>query len=204
MLLKDQQLGALPTALGSLFHTPRLFLPSAPLLWAGRTKGVQTLLMHLALQTLPPSLQPSFGHSLTVLYPDIVALKRAPAAPCEATQHRAEGSPFPLLTGSAGPDAPQGMVAFLAARAHCQLRLNLLSSRSPRSLPSLSFPGLYRIAPLQVQVLPLAVVELHAVGDCPALEFANSGLPGHLCSFQLTRTKQIKPKNSHTITSISC
>lgn len=43
MLLKDQQLGALPTALGSLF------LPSAPLLWAGRTKGVQTLLMHLAL-----------------------------------------------------------------------------------------------------------------------------------------------------------
>lgn len=96
------------------------------------------------------------------------------------------------------------MVAFLAARAHCQLRLNLLSSRSPRSLSSLSFPDLYRIAPLQVQVLPLAVVELHAVGDCPALEFANSGLPGHLCSFQLTRTKQIKPKNSRTITSISC
>lgn len=107
--------------------------------------------------------------------------------------------PFPLLTGSAGSDAPQGMLVLLSARAHCWLRLHLLSSRSPRSLPSLSFPS---------RDCPMAGTDsttCHCWTSCTWwLPSPWVGPQGHLCSFQLTRTKQTKPKNSCTITSISC
>jgi len=85
---------------------------------------------------------------------------------------------------------PRGQLAFLAVRANCWLKLNPTSARTPTSL-SRAAPQPFvpqsvhtdRAVPFQVQNLTLALVKIHAVGDCSAL---NSPLQGLSTNFKQT------------------
>ena len=103
----------------------------------------------------------------------------------EPEVRRCSGQPLPDMVVVLGLWYPRAQLALWAVRAHCWLAFNLQLGRTPRSLSvglifSVLVLSLYmlRAAPSQVQNPALALVKLHAVGDCPALCFVKISLQG--------------------------
>ena len=102
----------------------------------------------------------------------------------EAAQHRAQqDSPFPLPAGSVGLMHHLWVLLALGAVMAEWCLIFLPSARTPRSLsvgqlscllsPSLCIhPGL----PTVGQISALALVQLHALGDCPAITYVKIAL----------------------------
>jgi len=92
------------------------------------------------------------------------------------------GQPFPLLCWQCWPCCSlRVLLSLLAARAHCWLRSNLLSARTPRSLfvglSSFSAPSLYINPGLSCSDAESStLVKLSVVGDCPDLQFVKISL----------------------------
>jgi len=96
-----------------------------PLLWATQTKGPQMLLTHLSLQTLPHLCSPPLdANSCTSFSP--CGAQPELSAWVGVVPGRAVGQQLHSPTGSAGPEAPQGMVGptqpccgmFLVSQSH--------------------------------------------------------------------------------------
>ena len=97
-----------------------------------------------------PLLLSSFEYFLIVLYPSYIEEpKTIQSAGGETVQNRVEQDrPFPCQVAVLGMMHPRIQLALLAVKAHCCLRFNLPSTRTPTSLSteplsSLSFPSLY-------------------------------------------------------------
>jgi len=161
------------------------------------------LLIHPLSLDPSPSRQPSYGHPLTALCPYTVAFNLHPVLEVKP-ENTAEGT-VPTLTQQCWAwCTPEDRGPF-SSRAHCWLTSNVLSAgiiESPRlektsktiqsnrpPKPQFHFCGsaLQPLIPLHADTgLPcprlqnpaLALVKLHAVGDCSALPSVRMSLQG--------------------------